>query len=133
MSFDSKNFMTPLLYPNNPLLQQSFEFALGIIAYCEELKMMRQYEMSNQLFKSGTSIHAQVREGQKPESSADFIHKFKIGEKEASETEGWLLMCRHSPGFPDPSHLLERLSPIQKMLNSSILTAKRKVTGSKQA
>ncbi|TCJ17841.1 four helix bundle protein [Flaviaesturariibacter flavus] len=120
--------MTPILYPANPLLQQTFEFALGIIAYCEELKGIRQYEMSRQLFKSGTSIHSQVREGQKPESSADFIHKFKIGEKEASETEGWLLMCKFSPGFPNPDKLLQRLPSIQKMLNSSILTAKRKTT-----
>ncbi|RYZ19772.1 MAG: four helix bundle protein [Chitinophagaceae bacterium] len=118
--------MYPLLDPGNPLLQQSFEFALEIIAYCGQLKLLRHYEMSNQLFKSGTSIHAQIREAQHPESSADFVHKLKVGAKEASESEGWLLLCKYAPGFPDPSHLLMRLLPIQRMLTSSIATAKQK-------
>jgi four helix bundle protein len=118
--------MAPLLYPDNPLLQQSFAFALEIVAFCDELKKMRHFEMSHQLFKSGTSIHAQVREAQHPESNDDFIHKLKVGAKEASETEGWLLLCQYAPGFPAPTHLLNRLPHIQRMLTSSINTSKKK-------
>jgi four helix bundle protein len=42
--------------------------------------------MSKQLFKSGTSIGAHVKEAQSPESRADFIHKMKGAYKEAEET-----------------------------------------------
>jgi four helix bundle protein len=118
--------MAPVLYPDNPLLQQSFAFGLEIMAYCEELKKLRHFEMSHQLFKSGTSIHAQIREAQHSESNDDFIHKLKIGAKEASETEGWLLLCKYAPGFPSPDQLLGRLSHIQRMLTSSINTSKKK-------
>jgi four helix bundle protein len=55
--------------------------------------------MANQLFKSGTSIHANIREAQNAESKADFIHKMKIAAKEAEETEGWILLCQHAPLF----------------------------------
>ncbi|WP_460570736.1 four helix bundle protein [Flaviaesturariibacter terrae] len=109
--------------PGNPLLNLSFDFAVSIIRYCRELRDIREFEMSTQLFKSGTSIHAQVREAQRPESRADFVHKLKIGQKEASETEGWLFMCLYAPGFPPPNQLLEDLVPIQKLLTSSIDTA----------
>jgi four helix bundle protein len=109
---------------NSPMLKQAFEFALAIIVYTEELEGLRKWEMAKQLFRSGTSIHAQVREAQHPESKADFIHKLKIGSKEASETEGWLLLCLHSPSYPNPSHLLKMLEPIQRMLTKSIATAK---------
>ncbi|RYY96502.1 MAG: four helix bundle protein [Chitinophagaceae bacterium] len=115
------------LWPGNPLLQQTFDFALGIIQYCELLNQQRKFEMARQLFKSGTSIHAQVREAQHPESTADFVHKLKIGSKEASETEGWLLLCKHSECYPNPDHLLQQLPSIQKMLTSSINTSKRKM------
>ncbi|RYY63692.1 MAG: four helix bundle protein [Chitinophagaceae bacterium] len=107
-------------------MRLSFEFALQVIAYCDELNRLRKFEMSHQLFKSGTSIHAQIREAQHPESVPDFIHKLKIGMKEAAETEGWLLLCQHSEDYPSVTHLVELLPPIQKMLASSIATSRRK-------
>lgn len=57
--------------------------------------------MANQLFKSGTSIHANIREAQNADSKADFIHKIKVAVKEAEETEGWLLLCHHANSYPD--------------------------------
>jgi len=110
------------------LFNLSFDFALGIIAFCRLLSQQHEYELSKQLFKSGTSIHAHVREAQHPESRADFVHKLKVGLKEGSETEGWLMMCLYAPGFPDPSHLLEKLPDILNLLSRSILTAKSNST-----
>ncbi len=63
--------------------------------------------MANQLFKSGTSIHANIREAQNAESKADFIHKMKIAAKEAEETEGWILLYQHAPSYPEPIDLGE--------------------------
>ncbi|WP_345257181.1 four helix bundle protein [Flaviaesturariibacter amylovorans] len=111
--------------PDNPLLNLSFDFAVAVIAFCKELRAIREFEMSHQLFKSGTSIHAQIREAQHPASRADFVNKLKTGQKEACETEGWLFMCLYAPGYPDPRTLLHRLDPIQRLLTSSIETARR--------
>ncbi|RYY39738.1 MAG: four helix bundle protein [Chitinophagaceae bacterium] len=114
-----------LYQTNNPLLNLTFDFAIAVIAYCKVLRAMREFDMSRQLFKSGTSIHAHVREAQHPASAADFVHKLKGGQKEACETEGWLLMCLHSSGYPDTTNLLNDPDPIQRLLTSSIDTANR--------
>ncbi len=59
----------------NEILELSFEFALGIITYCEILEGKKKYVIARQLLKSGTSIGANVREAQNPHSRADFISK----------------------------------------------------------
>lgn len=56
--------------------------------------------MANQLFKSGTSIGANVKEAQGAENKADFKHKCKIAYKEAEETEYWLDLCKFSNNYP---------------------------------
>ncbi len=70
----------------NIIVQKTFEFSLDLISFTEELRNERKYEMASQLFKSGTSIGANVREAQNSESMADFVHKFKIAAKEGDET-----------------------------------------------
>lgn len=70
----------------NDILELSFDFALQIISYCEQLEEKRKYVIARQLLKSGTSIGANVREAQNSESNQDFIHKLKIAAKEADET-----------------------------------------------
>ena len=63
---------------DNPVLKLSTEFALLIVAYCEELEKRHKYVISRQLLKSGTSIGANSFETQNAESKSDFIHKMKI-------------------------------------------------------
>jgi four helix bundle protein len=109
----------------NQVLILAFEFALEVIVYTEELENRRRFNMANQLFKSGTSIHANIREAQNAESKNDFIHKMKIAAKEAEETEGWLMLCKFSKSYPEPNQLLEKLESILKLLNKIISTAKR--------
>lgn len=62
----------------NLILNLTLEFALSIITYCEILEQSRRFVICQQLLKAGTSIGANVREAQSPESRADFIHKMKI-------------------------------------------------------
>lgn len=109
----------------NPLLELSIEFALEIIAYCELLEEKKKYVVSKQLLKSGTSIGANIHEAQSPESRADFIHKLKISDKEANETEFWLILCNRSKNYPDAQYLLDKLLPIQKLLSSILGSSKR--------
>ena len=81
--------------------------------------------LSNQLFRSGTSIGANAREAQNAESKADFIHKLKISSKEASETEFWLLICKHSKNYPDCEHLIQKLNEIERVINKIISSSKK--------
>lgn len=112
-------------FKENVIINLTFEFALKIIDFCEELDVLRKFALSNQLFKSGTSIGANAREAQNAESKADFIHKFKISAKEVDETEYWLLLCKHSGKLPDSTHLLTDLEPIKKIISKIIGTSKR--------
>ena len=110
---------------DNEVLNFSFQLALNIIAYTEKLELLKRFNMANQLFKSGTSIHANIREAQNAESKADFIHKMKVAAKEAEETEGWLLLCKYSPSYPEIGNLAETLTSILKLLNKIPGTSKR--------
>lgn len=110
----------------NEVLELSFEFALQIIEYCEQLEDNRRYVIANQLLKSGTSIGANIREAQNAESNADFVHKLKIATKEAEETEYWLLLCNRSLSYLSTERLLTELVSIKKLLSSIISTIKNK-------
>ncbi len=109
----------------NQVLNLAFEFALNIIEYTQELESRKRFSMANQLFKSGTSINANIIEAQNAESKGDFIHKMKIAAKEAEETEGWLMLCKYSKSYPEPDQLLQSLTSILKLLNKIISTAKQ--------
>ncbi len=112
-------------FKENVIINLTFEFALKIIDFCDDLDGLRKFALSNQLFKSGTSIGANAREAQNAESKADFIHKFKISAKEVDETEYWLLLCKHLKKLPDSTHLLTELEPIKKIISKIIGTSKR--------
>ncbi len=65
-------------------------------------------------------------EAQNAESKADFVHKIKIASKEADETQYWLMLCKQSPGYPDPDLLTEKLNGINRLLGSILKTAKQR-------
>ena len=110
---------------DNLIVKLTFEFALDIIEYSDLLRSLHKYRMADQLFDSGTSIGANVREAQNAESKNDFIHKMKIAVKEADETDYWLLLCKNSKGYPNSDHLLKKLDSIIKILSKIIGTSKR--------
>ena len=108
----------------NLIVDLTFEFSLKIIEYTELLEAKRKFNIANQLFRSGTSIGANVREAQNAESKADFIHKIKIAAKEADETEYWLLLCKKSKNYPDPDELLKSLESIHRVISKIISSSK---------
>ena len=75
--------------------EKSFNFAIRIIKLCRYLRERKtEYVLVNQLLRSGTSIGANVSEGQQAQSKPDFINKMNIALKEAYETNYWLkLLC----------------------------------------
>lgn len=110
----------------NIIVTKSFEFALELVAFTEYLRKHKKYEMGSQLFKSGTSIGANIAEAQNAESKTDFIHKFKLAAKEAEETHYWLRLCRASEFYPDPPVLLDReIREIILILSKIIGSSKR--------
>ena len=111
----------------NLIVNKTFNFALEAIDYSEKLRTLHKYEMASQLFRSGTSIGANVWEAQNAESSADFIHKFKIAAKESDETDYWLRLCRASPHYTDPKpELPNELKSIIRIITKIISSSKRK-------
>ncbi len=111
----------------NIIVKLTLEFSLEIIKFSEQIRALHKYEMASQIFRSGTSIGANIREAQNAESKADFIHKFKISAKEADELEYWLLLCEQSEFYPNPNkQLKEDLKAIIKIISKIISTSKRK-------
>lgn len=117
----------PMNRESNAIVELTYSFSLGIIVYTELLQEKKKYNMASQLFRSGTSIGANVREAQNCESRNDFIHKMKLAAKEAEETKYWLLLCKDSNWYPDPEDLLDKVQVIIKILNKIITTSKRVV------
>jgi four helix bundle protein len=108
----------------NLIVDLTFEFSLSIVEYCEMLESKKRWNLANQLFRSGTSIGANVREAQNGESKKDFIHKFKVAAKEADETEYWLQICKKSKNYPDPDKLLTSIDSIQRVISKIISSSK---------
>ena len=81
------------------LADLSLDFGVEIVYLSIYLTKRRQYILSSQICKSGTSIGANISEAQYAHSKADFIAKMQIALKEANETCYWLILLRfHS--FP---------------------------------
>ena len=111
----------------NLIVELTFEFALKIIKYVEQLEKTHKYVIARQLLKSATSIGANVREAQNAESKADFIHKLKIAVKEADETAYWLSLCKGSEGYENCDDLLAACTSIIKVLSKIISSSKSKL------
>jgi len=109
---------------DNLIVALSFQFSLDIITFTEILQQNKKFNLSNQLFRSGTSIGANVREAQGCESKSDFIHKMKIAYKEAEETRYWLELCENADSYPKPGKLLDDILSILRVLGKIISTAK---------
>jgi len=112
---------------SNPIIEKTFQFSIHIISFTEKLNELKKYNLANQLFRSGTSIGANVREAQASESRADFIHKLKIAAKEAEETEYWLLLCKASEYYPCNEELFGRIDEISRLLSSIISSSKKRL------
>lgn len=110
------------------LRDKSFAFALRTIKLYRHLAAEhKEFVLSKQVLRSGTSIGANIEESVHAQSKTDFIHKLSIAQKEACETNYWLRLLRESD-FLRPKlaeSLLVDCEEIQRLLTASIKTAKR--------
>ena len=112
----------------NVIREKSFKFAVRIINLYKELcNKRKEFILSKQTLRSGTSIGANVREALNAESCADFVHKLAIAQKECDET-CYLLELLHKTEFINESEFISMnndASELLKIIRSIILTAKR--------
>jgi four helix bundle protein len=74
---------------------ESYKFAIMIVNCCSRIsRKNKEYVLTRQLLKSGTSIWANIREAQDAQSKKDFLHKMNISLKEAKETQYWLCLLK---------------------------------------
>ena len=114
---------------HNVIKDKSYAFALRIVKLYQHLKNTKnEYVMSKQLLRSGTSIGANVREGEYAESKADFIHKMSIALKEANETDYWIDLLYHSEYISDLEYksLSSDIIEILKLLITIVKSSKEK-------
>ncbi|OAN63052.1 four helix bundle protein [Balneola sp. EhC07] len=115
--------------PKDNLIQQkSFDFSLSIIQLYISLKKEREYVLSKQLLRSGTSIGANIEEAIAAQSRKDFIHKMSISSKEARETAYWLKLLQKSDLTNiDVSLYLNEIDQIIRIITSIIKTSQSSI------
>lgn len=104
---------------NNLIQDRTFDFALKIIDLYEQLISQKEFVLSKQLLRCGTSIGANVEEALAGQSKKDFISKMAVASKESRETSYWLRLLLASK-LVDLNYT-SYLSEINQIIN--ILTA----------
>ena len=111
----------------NTVLQKSMNFAVRIVRLYQHLcSEKKEFVMSKQLLRSGTSVGANLREAKYAQSTNDFISKNSIALKEISETEYWLELLHRTDFLTDKEYndINSDCSEIAKMLTAIIKTTK---------
>ncbi len=112
---------------DNIIYKKSFDFAIDIVnTYKYLISDQKEYILSKQLLRSGTSIGANVREAIEAQSRKDFISKMSISLKEAGETQYWIeLLCATNYLEKTKSEeLINKNIEIIKILNAIIKNTK---------
>ena len=107
--------------------EKSFLFSVRIVKLCKYLQSeKKEFILSKQLLRSGTSIGANVVESQQAQSRADFISKLGIALKEAAETNYWLRLLQATDYLSESefSSILKDCREVEKMLTSIIKTSR---------
>lgn len=119
----------------NVIAEKSKVFALRIIKlYCYLCEDKKEYILSKQLLRSGTSIGANVKEAIRGQSKPDFYAKMNISLKEASETEYWLELLHESDYIDDNGFesIYSDCQEIVKILVSITKTQKTQAKGNER-
>ena len=113
---------------DNIVLQKSYDFAIRIVKLGKHLREnKKEFVLSNQVLRAGTSIGANIEEALGGQSNNDFIHKISIAYKEARETKYWINLL-FSTGYiteAQKNSLLGDCLEILKILSSILVTMKK--------
>lgn len=114
----------------NILSTKSFDFSVRIIRLYQFLSNeKKEFVLSKQILKSGTSVGAMIRESEHSESKLDFIHKLSISQKEINETIYWLELLVRTEYLTKEQFDSINNDAIEliKIITSSIKTAKTNI------
>ena len=107
--------------------EKSFRFAVRIVNLCRYLQTERkEYVLSKQLLRSGTSIGANIAESQQAQSRADFTSKLNIALKEAYETNYWLRLMSETQylNTQEFDSIIADCKELEKLLIAIVKTTK---------
>lgn len=118
----------------NVLKDKSYVFALEVIKVYRHLsEKQREFVLSKQLLRSGTSIGANIEEADGAQSKRDFLHKVSISFKEAKECKYWLRLLKDGQLLEssDADSLLIQLDELLKIMTAIIKTTKANIQNEK--
>lgn len=113
----------------NVLKTKAKEFAKEIVLLCKTLQSdNKEFVLSKQILRSGTSIGANVYEAEFAQSKNDFVSKLEIAQKECNETSYWLELLKETEylSYEEYERLNFLCSELQKILTASVKTSKSK-------
>jgi len=106
---------------------KSFHFAVRIVNLCKYLQAeQKEYILSKQLLRCGTSIGANVAEAQQAQSKPDFVSKLNISLKESYETDYWIRLLHETQYLSREQYqsIISDCHEIEKLLIAILKTAK---------
>ena len=116
----------------NAIKDKSFDFAVRIVKLYKYLcNDKKEFTLSKQLLRSGTSVGSMVREAEFAETKKDFIHKMAIGQKEINETIYWLELLKETDYlsldqfeniYTDAVEIIKIITSIIKSAKASLIT-----------
>ena len=121
------NILAYTMKKENVVREKSFRFAVRFIRLYQYLaNIKKEYVLSKQVLRSGTSVGANVREADNAENRADFIHKMGIAQKEIAEIMCWFELLKETDYLPaaefDSIH--QDAGELLKLIRSIIISAK---------
>ena len=111
----------------NIIEEKSFAFAIRIVNLYKHLnEVKKEFVLSKQLLRSGTSIGANVTEAEQAQSTPDFVSKMSIALKEASETKYWIRLLASTSYLTEAEavSILNDCVELEKILVSIIKSSK---------
>ena len=117
-----------LMKTENIVRQKAFQFSIRIIRLYQYLQKRKEFVISKQVLRSGTSIGANLEEAQGSSSRRDFTAKMTTVYKEARETRYWLMLLRESKLLTqkETASILNDCEELLKIIGSIIKTIKEK-------
>ncbi len=112
----------------NNIQDKSFAFAVRVVNLCKMLQTERkEFILSKQLMRSGTSIGANIAEAQNAQSRADFLSKLNISLKETTECIYWLRLLRATEYISELEFesIASDCREIEKILVTSVKTIRQ--------
>jgi four helix bundle protein len=109
--------------------KKAFSFAIRIVRLYKFMQEnSKEFVLSKQVLRAGTSIGANINEALSAESSSDFVHKMAIAAKEVREASYWLRLLKETDFIDEKSFdsIHQECKELLKMLNSIILSTKEK-------